>query len=159
MNKRLNIVFKAEYIDVETGECITREVSEDDLVKMLVWKDKTKRRKAIKLMYGEKIMIFQEILKKAVKELKGDELKVFNYMLGIMDFENWINISQKDMAMEIGMHKVNVSKAIKGLREKGYIEVIKKGRENYYRINPEMAWKGNERSHLRVLKKTNLLID
>jgi biotin operon repressor len=156
--KDLNIVFKAEYFDANTGEYITREVSEEELVKMLTLKDTKKRRRAIKEFYGEKVMIFQEILKKAVKELKGDELKVFNYMLGVMDFENWINISQKDIAKEIGIHKVNVSKAIKGLKEKGYIEIIKKGRENYYRINPEVAWKGDEKSHLKVLRNNNPLI-
>jgi predicted transcriptional regulator len=80
-------------------------------------------------------------------------------MLSVMDFENWINIPQKEIAEEIGIHKVNVSKAIKGLREKGYIEVYKKGRENYYRIRPEVAWKGTEREHLKILRKNNPLLD
>jgi len=152
--KRLEIT----YYDKDTGE-ILASVDPEELVKKLEWKDKRKRSKAVNEFYGGKVMIFQEILKKAVKELTNDEYKVFGYMLSVMDFENWINIPQKEIAEEIGIHKVNVSKAIKGLREKGYIEVYKKGRENYYRIRPEVAWKGTEREHLKILRKNNPLLD
>ena len=152
--KRLEIT----YYDKDTGE-ILASVDPEELVKKLEWKAKRKRAKAINEFYGGKVMIFQEILKKAVKELTEGELRVFNYMLGVMDFENWINIPQKEIAEEIGIHKVNVSKAIKGLREKGYIEVYKKGRENFYRIRPEVAWKGTEREHLKVLRNNNPILD
>jgi len=155
----LKVVFRAEYVDVDTGEFITKEVSEDELVSMLVWKDTKRRRKLIKHFLGEKIMVFQEILRKATKELKNDELKVFNYMLGIMDFENWINIPQKEIAKEIGFDERRVRRALKGLKEKGYIEVYRKGRGNYYRINPEIAWKGDEKSHLKIIRGRNPLID
>jgi len=155
----LKVVFRAEYIDVDTGEYITREVSEDELVKMLTWKDTKRRRKVIKEFLGDKIMIFQRVLGKARKELNGTELRVFLYMLEIMDFENWINIPQKEMAKELEISTRLVKSAIKGLREKGYIEVYKKGRENYYRINPEIAWKGDEKSHLKIIRGRNPLID
>ena len=158
MNEK-NVIVKVEYLDVETGEYISKEISEEELVAKLEWKDRSRHRKIIRQYYGEKIMIFQAILKKAVKELSNDELKVFNYMLGIMDFENWIHIPQKEIAEDIGLHKVNVSKAIKGLEKKGYIEVYKKGRSNYYRINPEIAWKGKERAHIKVLRNNNPLVD
>ena len=157
--KKFNVVFRAEYIDIDTGEIVNKEVSEDEIVKMLVWKSTKKRRKTIKAIYGDKIMIFQDILKKAIRELKNDELKVFNYMLGIMDFENWISISQKEIAKEIGFDERRVRRAIKGLKDKGYIEIIKKGRENYYKINPQIAWKGDEKSHFKVLRGSNPLID
>ena len=104
-------------------------------------------------------MIFQEMLKKAIKELTSDEYKVFGYMLSVMDFKNWIHISQREMAKEVGFDERRTRRAIKGLKDKGYIEVYKKGRENYYRINPEIAWKGDEKSHFRVLRNTNPLID
>ena len=149
---------KIIFFEKDTGE-IYAGVDLEQIAKMLVWKENRDRRKAIRAFYGDKIMIFQEMLKKAVKELKNDELKVFNYFLSVMDFENWINIPQKEIAKDLGIHRVNVSKAIKGLREKGYIQVIKKSGENYYRINPNVAWKGNEKSHLKVLRRDNPLID
>ena len=147
------IVFKEDtqeiYVDVDL----------EQVARMLIYKENRRIRKAIRAFYGDKIMIFQEMLKKAVKELKNDELKVFNYFLSVMDFENWINIPQKEIAKDLGIHRVNVSKAIKGLREKGYIQVIKKSGENYYRINANIAWKGSEKSHLKVLRRDNPLID
>ena len=104
-------------------------------------------------------MVFQRMLKKAVKELKNDELKVFNWMLGVMEFENWINVPQKQIAEEVGFDLRRTQRAIKGLREKGYILVMKKGRENYYRINPAIAWKGNLRDHIQILRKNDPVFD
>jgi len=158
MNEK-NVIVKIEYVDVETGEYISKEIKEDELVAILDWKNKKRSRNIIKQFYGEKIMIFQAILKKAVKELSNDELKVFNYMLGIMDFENWIHIPQKDLARDIGFDLRRLQRALKGLKEKRYIEVYKKGRSNYYRINPEIAWKGQERGHIKVLRNKNPLVD
>lgn len=152
--KRLEITF----YDKEVGEVLA-SVNPEELLKILAYKERRKRNKVINEFYGGKVMIFQKILEKAVKELNNKELKVFNYMLSIMDFENWINVSQKEIGREIGIHHTDVSKAIKGLKEKGYIEIIKKGRENYYRIRPEVAWKGTEREHLKILRNENPVLN
>ena len=156
-------ILKIEAYDDYTGEVINIQTPLEDVAKQLVFKETSKRqkqiRRQIKEFYEDKIMIFQKMLGRARKELNGTELKVFLYMLEVMDFENWINIPQKEMAKEIGIHLTNLKQAIKGLRKKGYIEVYKKGRENYYRINPEVAWKGSEKSHLKVLRGKNPLID
>ena len=129
---------------------IKADIDTDRLASMLVWKEESARRKKLKQAnkfltanFGEKIMIFQDILKKACKELTLEELKIFNYLIAICDFENWIHISQKDVATELSTQFQNVSRAIKGLSQKGYVEIIKKDRSNYYRINPEVAWKGS----------------
>ena len=152
--KRLEIT----YYDKDTGE-ILASVDPEELVKKLEWKEKRKRSKVINMLYGGKVMISQEILKRAVKDLTEGELRVFNYMLGVMEFENWINIPQKEIAKEVGLNPTNINKIIRRLREKGYIEIYKKGRENYYRIRPEIAWKGTEREHLKVLKRNNPLLE
>ena len=85
---------------------------------------------------------------------------MFIYLLSITNFENYIDITQKEISEYLKIHKVNVSKAIKKLKEKKYIEVIKKSkyRSNCYRINANIAWKGSEKSHLKVLRKDNILI-
>ena len=145
-----------------TGEVIDIHTDINELVKMLTFKNVSKRhrqlREQVKYYYEDKIMIFQKMLMKALKDLNGMEMKVFLYLLSLMDFENYIHISQKDIGKELDMHVVNVNKAIKGLREKGYVEIIKKGSENYYRISPEIAWKGSEKSHFKVLKEKNPFI-
>jgi len=141
-----------QYVDFHNGE-ILAETDPVDVVKSLVWKDTYKRRQAIKKILGDKIMIFQKILIKASQELKEIELKVFSYFLGIMEFENWISITQKEIAKEINISDRAVRKAIKGLKEKGYIQIFKKGRDNFYRIDPSIAWKGDEKSHFKTLTK------
>jgi len=152
--KRLEITF----YDKEVGEVLA-SVDPEELVKILAWKDKRKRSKVINEFYGRKVMVFQKILERASKELTEGELRVFNYMLGVMDFENWINIPQKQIAKEIGIHPKTISRIVKSLSEKGYIEIYKKGRENYYRIRPEVAWKGTEREHLKVLRNNNPILN
>lgn len=152
--KRLEITF----YDKDLGE-ILASVDPEELVKVLAWKDKRRRSKVINEFYGRKVMVFQKILERASKELTEGELKVFVYMLGVMDFENWINIPQKQIAKEIGLNPTNINKIIKRLKEKGYIEIYKKGRENYYRIRPEVAWKGTEREHLKVLRNNNPVLN
>ena len=152
--KKLEITF----YDKEVGEVLA-SVDPEELVKILAWRDKRKRSKVINEIYGRKVMVFQKILERASKELTEGELRVFNYMLGVMDFENWINIPQKQIAKEIGIHPVTVSKIVKQLAKKGYIEIYKKGRENYYRIRPEVAWKGTEREHLKILRNNNPILN
>ena len=147
------LVLLKEYYD------ITPDTNPEELIKRLDWKERNKRNKILRERYEDRIMVFQRMLKKAAKELNNREYRIFGYLLGIMEFENWINIPQREIAKELHIHYTDVSKAIKGLREKGYIEVIKKGRENYYRINPEIAWKGNLKEHIQILRKNDPVLN
>ena len=147
------LVLLKEYHD------ITSDTNPEELIKRLDWKERNKRNKILRERYEDRIMVFQRMLKKGAKELKNDELKVFIWMLGVMEFENWINVPQKQIAKEIGFDLRRTRRAIKGLREKGYILVLKKGRENYYRINPEIAWKGNLKEHIQILRKNDPVLN
>jgi len=138
---------------------ITPDTNPNELIKRLDWKERNKRNRIIRERYEDRIMIFQRMLKKAAKELSNREYRVFGYLLGVMEFENWINISQKEIAEEIGMHHTDISKIIKRLKDKGYILVMKKGRENYYRINPAIAWKGSLKDHINILRKNDPVFD
>lgn len=77
-------------------------------------------------------------LKKPVRRIVGalnkDELKVFLFFTVYSNTENWVHIPLSKIAIEVNSNAGNVSKAIKSLRQKGYIEVMRKGRENYYRL-------------------------
>lgn len=77
------------------------------------------------------------------KELCGEPRRVLDYLMGQMDFENFIAIEQKTIASELQMHKVNVSQAIKKLVLKGIVEKGPKlGKSWSYRMNLFYAWKG-----------------
>ena len=85
------------------------------------------------------LIVPQNIFRKASLELKSEELRIFNYMICTCDFENWINVLQADISKEIEVSIPSISKSLRGLREKSYIEVIKKSGLNYYRLNPDVA--------------------
>lgn len=137
---------------------ITYETNPDSLTSHLIWKDENKRRNQLKKQnaiitqsYGEKVTVFQHMLKRAAKELNPEQLRLFLLLLSICDFENWIEVTQSDMAKELETQISHISRAMRGLKEKQFVQVIKKGKSNYYRINPLVAWKGSFESHKKII--------
>jgi hypothetical protein len=65
------------------------------------------------------------------------------FLFGQLDFENYIHISQQDIASGLGMQTSHVSRAMKLLTKKQIIlEGQKNGRIKCYRLNPNYGWKG-----------------
>lgn len=85
-------------------------------------------------------MLLQDILISAAKELNNEQLKVFSYLLSVYIPGKWLHIPQKEIASELGTQFTCISRAMKGLSQKGYIEIIKKGGLNFYKIKPEIDW-------------------
>jgi DNA-binding transcriptional ArsR family regulator len=76
-------------------------------------------------------------------DLKGEAYKVLLLLLARLDFENWIQITQKEIAEKLKMKLPNVSRAISLLEEKGIIlRGPKIGRSYAFRLNPHYGWKG-----------------
>ena len=77
------------------------------------------------------------------KDIKSETHRVLWFIISILDFENWVQLSITEIANELGMRQPNVSKAIKVLENK---EVIirgpKIGRSFAFRFNPDFGWKG-----------------
>ena len=77
------------------------------------------------------------------KDIKGETHRVLWLIIGILDFENWVQLSVTEIAKELKMHRPDVSKAMKVLEEK---EVIlrgpKLGRSYAFMLNPDFGWKG-----------------
>ena len=77
------------------------------------------------------------------KEIKGETHRVLWFIGGILDFENWVQISVTEIAKELGMHQPDVSKAMKVLETKKIIlRGPKVGRSYAFMLNPEFGWKG-----------------
>ncbi len=78
------------------------------------------------------------------KDIKGETHRVLWFIGGVLDFENWVQISITEIAKELEMHQPDVSKAIKKLENK---EIIlrgpKVGRSYAFMLNPEFGWKGD----------------
>ena len=75
--------------------------------------------------------------------MTGEAFRVFHMMAANLDWENYIKITQKDIAQELGMKKQSVYRAVKILVDKGIIiKGPKSGMSNTYRLNEFYGWKG-----------------
>lgn len=102
------------------------------------------KRKMARRLDGRWFMGFVEAMAHSAKNpaLKGNDLRVLNYLISIMDFENWIKQTQADLARELNMNQPQVAVSINRLVEQNYLLKEKRGRYNIYRINANVAWKG-----------------
>ena len=77
---------------------------------------------------------FEELAKD--REITNEPRRVLDYMFSKLDFENFIQLSQKEIIEILGINKSNVSKAIKLLTRKQIVlEGQKVGRSRCYRLN------------------------
>ena len=118
---------------------------------------------------GEFMAIYQSSLAyiSSQKELTGETLRVFLKLLSCLDFNNFIRVSQTELAKEIGISRPNVAKAIKKLQEFDIIrEGARAGLNKTYRLNPTVGHKGKhfddtviEFSQLQSKRRKNENID
>ncbi len=77
------------------------------------------------------------------KDIKGETHRVLWFIVGILDFENWVQLSITEIAQELDLKQPSVSRAMKVLENK---EIIfrgpKVGRSYAFMLNPEFGWKG-----------------
>jgi hypothetical protein len=95
----------------------------------------------------------QAALKIIATELNHEQTKVLMMLLAELDYENYIQVAQIDIAESLAMKKSAVSRAIRHLLEFGIIlEGPKIGRSKTYRLNPQFGWKGTVNNHKKALK-------
>ncbi|PHM58549.1 lipoprotein [Xenorhabdus stockiae] len=86
-------------------------------------------------------------------ELNHEQTRVLMALLADLDYENYIQIAQIDVANALKMQKTHVSRAVKNLIGFGIIlEGPKIGRSKTYRLNPQFGWKGTVSNHRKALK-------
>jgi len=80
----------------------------------------------------------------ADRELTLEPKNVLLYLFSRLDFDNFIQVPQFEIAEALKMDKAKVSKAIKILVEKGIlIRGPKVGHSYAFRLNPNYGYKGN----------------
>ena len=95
----------------------------------------------------------QAALLTIANELNHDQMRVLMALLADLDYENYIQVAQIDIAEALNMQKTHVSRAVKNLLEFGIvIEGPKIGRSKTYRLNPQFGWKGTVTNHKKALK-------
>jgi predicted transcriptional regulator len=90
------------------------------------------------------MMTFQDSLIEIAKdkEFTSPAKTILFFLMGSLDFENYIHLRQTDIVKELEMQKSHVSTAMKLLVDKGIILKVKEGRTAGYKLNPQYGWKG-----------------
>jgi Fe2+ or Zn2+ uptake regulation protein len=66
--------------------------------------------------------------------------RIFKFLINNMDSYNAVMCSHTVLQEQFGISKPTVTRAIKLLKDKQYIDVYKSGTSNIYAINKEIAW-------------------
>ncbi len=121
-------------IDLDTGD-IVEGVFATSKTKFNPWTEGF----VMTALYGSKFLARD-------KEITGVAQRVLRELESILDYENWIRVALVDIAEELEINRVQVSKAMKILVEKGILFRGKKiGHFYTYRFNPEFCWRGDTR--------------
>lgn len=71
-------------------------------------------------------------------ELDGVDLRVFLYLTGCLDFDNFIQVPQLEIAEALGRRKEHISRAMAKLKAKRVVIAGPKvGRSAVWRLNPD----------------------
>lgn len=76
------------------------------------------------------------------KDLTQIDFRVLLFLLSRMDYDNFIRLTQQNIADLLKMKQQQISKSIIKLVSKKILEKEKVGTSNFYRLNPEIGWKG-----------------
>jgi hypothetical protein len=94
----------------------------------------------------------------AKQDLKKSTYKVYLLLEGVLDFENWIGITQADVGKELDIDAAAVSRAFKELEQIGVLERgAAAGRGHTWRLNPMYVWKGSPKRRLQVVAERDLM--
>jgi biotin operon repressor len=91
-------------------------------------------------------------------DLTLEPKNILMYLFSRLDFENYIQVPQVEIAEKLNIQKQNVNRSIKLLEKKGIlIRGPKIGRSSSWRLNPNYGFKGNPRGKVgRDLKSGHL---
>ena len=100
-----------------------------------------------KIYGGGWVAFYQESLAHIAKlGLTGEQLSVFLALISKLDFENYIRISQVELAKELNIYQPHVSRAIKKLLEEDIIsQGPRAGLCKTYILNPNVGIKGRQK--------------
>lgn len=82
----------------------------------------------------------------------NQKIKVLNYLLENMDRQNQVISTQRKIAKDTNISIKTISRTIKALKESNVITQVQSG---VYRLNPNIVFKGYNKSRLNVLYKYN----
>jgi DNA-binding transcriptional ArsR family regulator len=95
-----------------------------------------------------------------MKRLKGSEEthRVMWALLTLLEFDNFLPLTQTAIAEDLGMKPANVSRAIKRLVAVGAVILgPPTGAHKAYRLSPEWVWRGRAENHVKALEEHQMV--
>ena len=82
------------------------------------------------------------------RKLTPTDKNVLLFLISIMEYENILNVTQKELAEGLGIDAAEVSRSIKRLIENAYLRIVdKSGRQNIYQLNPHIGFKSRAKNY------------
>ena len=73
-------------------------------------------------------------------ELDGVDLRVFLYLTACLDFDNFLQVPQLEIAETLGRRRAQIARSMAKLKEKGVVIAGPKvGRSAVWRLNPDFG--------------------
>lgn len=102
---------------------------------------------------------FQEAFKALARDndLTPQAQRVFIYLLGVLDFDNFIHIKQKEIGEALNISPGNLSRAMAILKRKEIIIIAPYKGIRCYKLNHFYGWKGSVTSLKKQERKLKLV--
>ena len=84
--------------------------------------------------------------------------RIFKFLVNNMDDYNAVICSQTVLQEQFEVSRATVSRALKLLKDKGYVAVFKSGTSNVYALNDKIVWKSWGTNYQRSKFPANVLI-
>lgn len=82
------------------------------------------------------------------KDLNGTDTRVLLFLISIMEYENLLNVTQRELSEGLGIVQQEISKSIKKLIKADYLRIVdKNGRQNIYQLNPHIGFKSRAKNY------------
>ena len=107
-------------------------------------------------LHSDYVRAFQEGLLEIIcdKDLTGDDIRVFLAIMSHMEFDNKFTMPLGHLAEAIGMKRPNVSKSVKKLLEKQYLNRDgNQGQVNHYMIDPRIIVRARNFNYKSIVKR------
>ena len=137
-----------QQVRIEQVDALTGEIMEGAALAVIFPKRKNGFQKG-----GWVAMSQGPLVELANANLGEQALRVFMLLCGKLDFENWIKVSQAQLARDLGMPPQNFGRAIKRLVDEGVVLMGPKvSGHATYRLDPAYGWKGSAKGHHDALR-------
>ena len=111
-------------------------------------------------LHSDYVRAFQEGLLEIIcdKDLTGDDIRVFLAIMSHMEFDNKFTMPLGHLAEAIGIKRQNVSKSVKKLLEKQYLNRDgNQGQVNHYMIDPRIIIRARNFNYTSIVERWDKL--